>query len=125
MKTMLLVLLMAGVCGCAPTRDKPSMEPASASPNSASTPSRSNHSDLTFLGTVTKIEAADTCDPLKEWVVTTRVDKVLSGDFSGSQFSFAIHSPVQSGIEVGKQYQIRATATPEGYLVESTTSSNG
>jgi hypothetical protein len=73
---------------------------------------------LTFLGTVTRIEIADTGDSLKKWVVTTRVDKVLSGVFSGSQFSFAIHSPAQSGLEVGKQYRIRATRTRDGYFVD-------
>jgi hypothetical protein len=118
MKTLPLILLMVGVYGCTPVQDKPSVEPASASPNSASTPRRSTLIDLTFLGKVTNIEAADTGDPLKEWVVTTRVDKVLSGDFSGSQFSFAIHSPAKSGLKVGKQVRIRATGTPDGYLVD-------
>jgi hypothetical protein len=121
MKTLSLILLLAGVCGCVsvqePAVSKP-VEPASADPNSASTPRRSTLRDLTFLGTVTNIEAADTGNPRKEWVVTTRVDKVLSGDFSGSQFSFAIHSPAKSGLEVGKQYRIRAAGTPDGYIVD-------
>jgi hypothetical protein len=73
---------------------------------------------LTFLGTVTRIYQAETGDPLKRWVVTTRVNKILSGSFTGSQFSFAIHSPSKSGLVVGKEYSIRATRTPEGYLVD-------
>jgi hypothetical protein len=112
MKTLPLVLLIAGVCGCTPVQESAMSKPVE--PASASSILR----DLTFLGTVTKIEAADTGDPRKEWVVTTRVDKVLSGDFSGSQFSFAIHSPAKSGLEMGKQYRIRATGTPEGYIVD-------
>jgi hypothetical protein len=119
---MLPLLLVAGVYGCAPLQDKPSApqsaELASANPSSASTPSSSNGADLTFLGTVTSIDAANTGNPGKKWVVTTRVDKILSGDFGGSNFAFAVHSPVQAGLEVGTQYRIRATRTLEGYLVD-------
>lgn len=120
-KNTLRLLLVAGVCSCAPLHDRPpapqSAELASANPSSASTPQNSNSDDLALLSTVTSIEGADIGNPRKKWVVTTRVDKVLAGHFAGSQFSFAIHSPAQSGLEVGKQYRIRATRTHEGYLV--------
>jgi hypothetical protein len=74
--------------------------------------------DLIYKGTVTKIEIADTGDPLREWVVTTRVDRVVCGSFSGDQFKFAVHSPARSGIEVGKQYRIVAKRVPDGYEVD-------
>jgi hypothetical protein len=116
------LLLVAGVYGCAALQDEPSApkfaDLASAIPSSASTARNPTSDDLTFLSTVTSIEAADTGNARKKWVVTTRVDKILSGDFAGTQFSFAIHSPAQSGLEVGKQYRIRATRTHKGYLVD-------
>jgi len=74
--------------------------------------------DLIFKGTVTKIAVANTGDPLREWVVTTRVDRVVCGSFSGSTFQFAIHSPTRSRIEVGQQYRIVATRVPQGYEVD-------
>src|SRR5262245_59600304 len=89
--------LSAATASAAPLSSGRAPAPASSGP------------DLTFLGTVTRIEIADTGDPRKEWVVTTKVDKVLSGSFTGSQFSFAIHSPSKSGLAVGKQYSIQAT----------------
>jgi hypothetical protein len=76
------------------------------------------HSELVFLGTVTNIQQGLTGDFYKRFVVTTRVDKVLSGSFSGKQFQFAVHSPAQSGLDIGKQYTIRATRTESGYLVD-------
>jgi hypothetical protein len=74
--------------------------------------------DLVFLGTVTSMAPGHTGNTSKRWVVTTTVERVLSGRFSGSQFSFAIHSPAKSGLEVGKQYSIKATRTPTGYRVD-------
>lgn len=71
---------------------------------------------LVFRGTVIKI-TGPTADFLQPWVITTRVDKVLSGSFSGRQFQFSVHSPSQSGLNVGKQYTIRATRTKAGYSV--------
>jgi hypothetical protein len=92
----LALLLLAGVSAC----------------------THSKKGDLIFLGTVTRIQVADTGDPLRKWVVATRVDRVISGSFSGAQFSFAIHSPSRSGLEVGKQYRILATRVPGGYEVD-------
>jgi hypothetical protein len=122
MRILLLLLSVTGLSGCSLLEDKPSAPPpaevATASPSNSSTDDTSNPSDLTFLGTVTSIEAADTGDRLKNWVVTARVDRIVSGRFSGGQFSFAIHSPTLSGLEVGKQCRIRATRTQKGYLVD-------
>jgi N-carbamoylputrescine amidase len=92
--------------------------PVPASQRSKTTDAKSESMDLTFLGTVTSIEISRAEDRLNNWVVTTRVDKIVSGDFSGEQFSFRVHSPSLSGLVVGKQYQIRAAQASEGYTVD-------
>jgi hypothetical protein len=51
-------------------------------------------------------------------VITTRVDKVLSGSFPGKEFQFAVHSPAKSNLDLGKQYTVRATRTKTGYTVD-------
>ena len=65
-----------------------------------------------------RVEVADTGDPLKGWVVATRIDRVVSGDFAGKEFSFAIHSPAASGLEVGQQIQLHAEWTGKAYVVD-------
>jgi len=119
-KAVLQVLFLAGLSGCTPPHHEPAAPESVgvASPSNASAPGNSNSADLTFLGTVISIEVADTGDRFKNWLVTTGVDKVVSGGFFGSQFSFAVHSPSRSRLEVGKQYRIRAARTQEGYLVD-------
>src|SRR5262245_595921 len=97
--TLLAVLLLVGVSACVRV---------------------AKQGDLIYKGTVTKIEIADTGNPLRQWVVTTRVDQVVCGSFSGARFQFAIHSPAQSGLRVGKQYRIVATSVPDGYVVDPT-----
>lgn len=94
---VLAVLLLSGVCACVRVAKK---------------------GDLIYKGTVTSIDIADTGDPERSFVVTTRVDRVVCGSFSGSQFQFAVHSPARSSIELGKQYRIVATRVPEGYEVD-------
>jgi hypothetical protein len=75
-------------------------------------------SKLVFRGTIIRIEQGVTADPFKHFVITTSVDKVLSGSFHGKQFQFAVHSPSQSGLYAGKQYTVRATRTETGYTVD-------
>jgi hypothetical protein len=75
--------------------------------------------DLVFVGKILSI-AQGGASPLKRWVVTADVEKVVSGQFSGHRFEFAIHSPAMSGLEVGHAYTIRATWTGNGYEVDST-----
>lgn len=120
-----LLVLATGVGACAPHPEQPApVEPKELPPSDkgatapASADTRSE--DLVFLGRVTSIAIADTGNPRREWVVTTKVERVLSGSFSGSHFSFAVHSPAKSGLEVGKHYSIRATRTPSGYRVDET-----
>jgi hypothetical protein len=94
---VLAALLLGGVCGCVRITKK---------------------GDLIYKGTVTSIDIAETGDPNRNFVVTTKVDRVVCGSFSGKRFQFAIHSPARSNIEVGKQYRIVATRLPEGYEVD-------
>ena len=81
-------------------------------------PHPSAQSELVFLGTVTKIQQGETGDFYNRFVVTTRVDKVLKGTFSRRQFQFPVHSPANSGLDIGRQYTIRATRTDTGYMVD-------
>ncbi len=74
--------------------------------------------DLVFLGTVEKVEASPLPQSTLNWIVHCRVDQILSGNFSGRTFSFRVHSPVKSGLEVGKQYKIVAKRTIGGYTVD-------
>jgi hypothetical protein len=78
-----------------------------------------NKADLVFFGTVQKLEAAPLPPPsLENWVVEFKVDRVLSGSFTNATFSFRIHSPSRSGLEVGKQYQVEARRSGNSYVVD-------
>jgi hypothetical protein len=74
--------------------------------------------DLVFVGTVTEIYPVSAAHSLREWAVVAHVDKVVSGEFSGTTFTFAIHSPARSGLLVGHTYTINATRTVAGYVVD-------
>lgn len=74
--------------------------------------------DLLFAGTVLEIRPVEGPNPHLRWGVTTHVDEVLNGQFDGETFSFFIHSPTKSGLEVGGTYRIRATWTGTGYSVD-------
>ncbi|MFT3775046.1 MAG: hypothetical protein QM820_57595 [Minicystis sp.] len=56
--------------------------------------------------------------PQKSWIVTVKVEKVLSGSFSGESFSFRIHSPAKSGLSKGHSYTIEAKWVGDGYAVD-------
>ena len=74
--------------------------------------------DLEFIGTVTKIYPLASIRLRKNWAVVTHVDRVVSGEFSSMTFSFAIHSPTLSRLQVGRTYAIKATWTDKGYVVD-------
>ena len=74
--------------------------------------------DLEFIGTITKIYTLTSIRSRKNWAVVTHVDRVVSGDFFGTTFSFAIHSPTLSGLQVGRTHTIKATWTDKGYVVD-------
>ncbi len=58
--------------------------------------------ELVFMGTVEKLESAPLEQSNLDWVVRCRVDRIVSGEFSGKAFSFRVHSSSKSGLEVGK-----------------------
>jgi hypothetical protein len=74
--------------------------------------------DLLFDGTVLEIRPVEGPNPRLRWAVTTKVDRVIGGAFEEETFSFFIHSPTKSGLEVGGAYRVRATWTGNGYTVE-------
>ena len=73
-----------------------------------------------FRGTVEAIENA----PLGirgaflDWIIRTRVLEVITGDFTGEQFAFRVHSPSRAGLEVGTTCTITAVWTGTGYTVD-------
>lgn len=75
--------------------------------------------DLVFTGTVSEMVMMPAkAVPQKAWFVTVKVEKVLSGSFSGETFSFRIHSPSKSGLSKGHSYTIEAKWVGDGYVVD-------
>jgi hypothetical protein len=83
------------------------------SPDSAKAPPRVK--DLVLVGTVVEVAQGDGTS-LNRWVVALAVERIVSGDFSGPIFTFAIHSPARAGLEIGKSCTIKATWTKSGYV---------
>lgn len=84
---------------------------------SAASPSKK----LVLTGTVTSIFQIDAPPPSRRnWGVTMRVEKVKRGRYAESEFTFAIHSPARSGLEVGHRYTIEANWDGHEYLVDET-----
>jgi hypothetical protein len=79
---------------------------------------RSQDDLLVFEGTVASVEISQLPQSRKNFIVTVRVDRVIQGQFSGKTFQFRIHSPVQSGLEVGKKHTVEANRTKDGYTVD-------
>jgi hypothetical protein len=79
---------------------------------------RDAKADLVFLGTVEKVEVSSLPRSEQNWIVHCRVNQVLSGNYLGKTFSFRVHSPVKSGLKVGRQYKIVAKRTVDGYTVD-------
>lgn len=71
---------------------------------------------LVFVGTVFSI--AQGADELRPFIVRMEVEKVVSGEFSGGWFEFAVHSPSRSGLEEGHSYTVKAVWTGTGYEVD-------
>lgn len=74
--------------------------------------------DLVFTGKVVSIEIAPLKGSRHNFVVKTRVLKVLKGSFKGTHFSFRIHSPSKWQMEVGKVLEVKAKRTRDGYYVD-------
>jgi hypothetical protein len=78
---------------------------------------RSPTDEVVLSAIVSSIENAPTGDRRRRWLVTMKVQKVLSGRFTEPVLVFPVHSPVMLGLEVGKTYTIRATRKGNGYEV--------
>jgi hypothetical protein len=87
---------------------------AIGTPLSAEPPSK----DLLLVAKVTAIKTNEAGDLRWAWLVSTEVEKVLSGDWADRTFQFPIHSPAQAGLKVGKTYTIPARWTGDGYEVD-------
>ena len=78
----------------------------------AATPSKV----LVFEGTVISIGTIDNGE--KSWLVTVKIKRVVSGEFSGPTFEFAVHSPALSGLKKGRSYTVEAVWKGTGYIVD-------
>lgn len=76
--------------------------------------------DLVFIGTVQKVYPMPSGHSTRNWAVVTHIDKVISGEFSGTTFTFMVHSPARMGLRVGRAYTIKAMRSEGGYLVDDT-----
>lgn len=74
--------------------------------------------DLVFWGKVESIKIAPVKNAQNNFIVKTKVTKIVKGSFVGSHFSFRIHSPSKSRIEVGQELQVKAQRVKDGYLVD-------
>ena len=81
-------------------------------------PSGKESGELVFLGKVESIDISPLENSRNNFIVKTRVLKVVKGSFDGSHFSFRIHSPVKSRIVVGRELEVKAKRSQEGYLVD-------
>ena len=75
-----------------------------------------NTKDLVLVGTVTKIYPV--AGLLRKWAVVAQIDRVIAGEFTGTTFTFTVHSPTLSGLRVGRSYTIKATWTGDSYAVD-------
>ena len=55
--------------------------------------------------------------PNLKWIVTLKVNQVVSGPSPGAGFWFAIHSPSEEGVKVGNRYRITAVKKGNGYEI--------
>jgi hypothetical protein len=74
--------------------------------------------DLVLQGTVIDIAPLPHAGGAARWRVTIAVERVISGEFAGKTFEFAVHSPTKSGLATGGVRTVRALRTPGGYSVD-------
>lgn len=101
----ILLFSLMFVAGC-----KTSPEPVAAV--------MSKKPNLVFLGTVVSIDVSPLPRSSANYIVTFNVEKVESGKLGAKTFSFPVHDPVQSGLEIGNRYRVRATKTGRGYFID-------
>ena len=73
--------------------------------------------DLTLVGLVTAMKPG-AAEPSKQSLVTVKVQELVSGEFSGETFQFAVRGPARTALKEGKSYTIEAVWTGDGYLVD-------
>ena len=69
---------------------------------------------LVYEGRVTALEAT----PVRRWIVRMSVDKIIQGQYPGTNFSFTVHSPSKSGLTLGSTYRVKADVSEFGYIVD-------
>lgn len=77
--------------------------------------------DLVLVGTVTKLYPLAAPRQRRRWAVVVRVDSVVSGEFTGATFTFAVHSPARAGLRVNRAYIVKAVRADGGYVVNEST----
>jgi hypothetical protein len=73
--------------------------------------------DLILRAKVTKIFISPLPRSHLNFVIQTRVLRVLKGRFTGKRFDFRVHSPTKSNLRVGYTITIEAYRVPGGYRV--------
>ena len=71
-----------------------------------------------FLGTVDRITYSPLVDSDLNWLVSMKVERVISGPDPGPAFSFRVRNPTRDGIEVGRTFRTRAVPSGRGYRIE-------
>lgn len=76
--------------------------------------------DLVFRALIESIDCAPIgiSGAFLDWVVRTRVEQVVSGEFAGTHFAFRVHSPSRAGLVVGMRCTVTAIAIATGYRVD-------
>jgi hypothetical protein len=76
---------------------------------------------LTLTGTVMAIFRVEASPPSRRnWGVTVQVERVKVGKYTEPTFTFTVHSPARSGLEIGVRYTIEATWNGRAYEVDDT-----
>ena len=74
--------------------------------------------DLVLEGRIAAIEPFRGSGSSARWLVRLAVERVIAGEFSGSAFEFAVHSPAKSGLALGQTIRLIAKKTAQGYTVD-------
>lgn len=74
--------------------------------------------ELVFTDKIERIDNTPLKGSSKNWIVTFQIDSLITGNYPNKTFSFRIHSPAQSTLEVGKVYRVKATKISSKYEVD-------
>jgi hypothetical protein len=108
----LAAITILAACASATQRNTPLAQLLAVA--SAETPPET----IVITGTVTEIFQVRAKRPSqRNWGVTVRVEKVNEGKYSQPEFTFTVHSPARSNLEIGGRYTIEAKWTGQEYIV--------